>query len=161
MLRRTFIAASAALAMTTPMFAGGHSKDIVDTAVGAGSFTTLVAAVQAAGLVDVLKSDGPFTVFAPSDAGFEALPSGTVETLLKPENKEQLVNILTYHVLPGKVMSGDIAGKSLEVTMVNGGTAKINATYSVKIDGANVLTADIEASNGVIHVIDAIILPTE
>ena len=161
MLRRTFIAASAALAMTTPMFAGGHSKDIVDTAVGAGSFTTLVAAVQAAGLVDVLKSDGPFTVFAPSDAGFEALPSGTVETLLKPENKEQLVNILTYHVLPGKVMSGDIAGKSLEVTMVNGGTAKINATYSVKIDGANVVTADIEASNGVIHVIDAVILPTE
>ena len=161
MLRRTFIAASAALAMTTPMFAGGHSKDIVDTAVGAGSFTTLVAAVQAAGLVDVLKSNGPFTVFAPSDAGFEALPSGTVETLLKPENKEQLVNILTYHVLPGKVMSGDIAGKSLEVTMVNGGTAKINATYSVKIDGANVVTADIEASNGVIHVIDAVILPTE
>ena len=161
MLRRTFIAASAALAMTTPMFAGGHSKDIVDTAVGAGSFTTLVAAVQAAGLVDVLKSDGPFTVFAPSDAAFEALPSGTVETLLKPENKEQLVNILTYHVLPGKVMSGDIAGKSLEVTMVNGGTAKINATYSVKIDGANVVTADIEASNGVIHVIDAVILPTE
>ena len=161
MLRPTFIAASAALAMTTPMFAGGHSKDIVDTAVGAGSFTTLVAAVQAAGLVDVLKSDGPFTVFAPSDAAFEALPSGTVETLLKPENKEQLVNILTYHVLPGKVMSGDIAGKSLEVTMVNGGTAKINATYSVKIDGANVVTADIEASNGVIHVIDAVILPTE
>ena len=161
MLRRTFIAAIAASSMSTASFAGGHSKDIVDTAVGAGSFTTLVAAVQAAGLVDVLKGDGPFTVFAPTDEAFEALPAGTVETLLKPENKGQLVNILTYHVLPGKVMSGDIAGKSLEVTMVNGATAKINASYGVKIDGANVVTADVEASNGVIHVIDAVILPSE
>ena len=161
MLRRTFIAATAALSLATPMFAGGHSKDILDTAVGAGSFTTLVAAVQAAGLVDVLKGDGPFTVFAPTDEAFAALPAGTVETLLKPENKEQLVNILTYHVLPGKVMSGDIAGKSLEVTMVNGGTAKINASYGVKIGGAKVVTADVEASNGVIHVIDAVILPSE
>ena len=161
MLRRTFIAATAALSFATPMFAGGHSKDIVDTAVGAGSFTTLVAAVQAAGLVDVLKGDGPFTVFAPTDEAFEALPAGTVEMLLKPENKEQLVNILTYHVLPGKVMSGDIVGKSLEVTMVNGGTAKINASYGVKIAGATVVTADVEASNGVIHVIDAVILPSE
>ena len=161
MLRRTFIAATAALSLATPMFAGGHSKDIVDTAVGAGSFTTLVAAVQAAGLVDVLKGDGPFTVFAPTDEAFEALPAGTVEMLLKPENKEQLVNILTYHVLPGKVMSSDVAGKSLEVTMANGGTAKINDYYGVKIAGANVVTADVEASNGVIHVIDAVILPSE
>ena len=108
-----------------------------------------------------MKSDGPFTVFAPTDEAFEALPAGTVETLLKPENKEQLVNILTYHVLPGKVMSADIAGKSLEVTMVNGINAKINASYGVKIAGANVVTADVEASNGVIHVIDAVILPSE
>ena len=161
MLRRNFIAAIAASSMATVTLAGGHSKDIVDTAVGAGSFTTLVAAVQAAGLVDVLKGDGPFTVFAPTDEAFEALPAGTVETLLKPENKEQLVNILTYHVLPGKVMSADIAGKSLEVTMVNGVNAKINASYGVKIAGANVVTADVEASNGVIHVIDAVILPSE
>ena len=161
MLRRTFIAAVAASSLATATFAGGHSKDIVDTAVGAGSFTTLVAAVQAAGLVDVLKGDGPFTVFAPTDEAFEALPAGTVETLLKPENKEQLVNILTYHVLSGKVVSGDISGKSLEVTMVNGATAKIDASNGVKIAGANVVTADVEASNGVIHVIDAVLLPSE
>ena len=129
MLRRTFIATAAAASITaaassiaTATLAGGHSKDIVDTAIGAGSFGTLVAAVQAAGLVEVLKGEGPFTVFAPTDEAFEALPAGTVETLLKPENKDQLVNILTYHVLPGKVMSTDIAGKSLEVKMVNGGT---------------------------------------
>ena len=137
------------------------TKDIVDTAIGAGGFGTLVAAVQAAGLVDVLKGEGPFTVFAPTDEAFAALPAGTVETLLKPENKEQLVNILTYHVLPGKVMSADIAGKSLEVKMVNGGTANIDATDGVQIDAANVVSADIEASNGVIHVIDAVILPAE
>lgn len=147
--------------MATAALADGHAVDIVDTAVGAGSFGTLVAAVQAAGLVDVLKGDGPFTVFAPTDEAFAALPAGTVEMLLKPENKEKLVNILTYHVLAGKVMSGDIAGKSLEVSMVNGGTAKINATSGVTIDGANVVTADVEASNGVIHVIDAVILPSE
>tara|TARA_B100001057_G_scaffold62843_1_gene56321 strand:+ start:235 stop:720 length:486 start_codon:yes stop_codon:yes gene_type:complete len=161
MLRRTFIAAIAASSMATASLADGHSMDIVDTAVEAGSFTTLVAAVQAAGLVGVLKGDGPFTVFAPTDEAFAALPAGTVETLLKPENKEQLVNILTYHVLPGKVMAGDIAGKSLDVKMVNGGIAKINASSGVMIDGANVVSADIEASNGVIHVIDAVILPSE
>ena len=168
MERRTFISIAAASSITaaassiaTTTLAGGHSKDIVDTAIGAGSFGTLVAAVQAAGLVEVLKGEGPFTVFAPTDEAFAALPAGTVETLLKPENKEQLVNILTYHVLPGKVMSADIAGKSLEVKMVNGGTAKIDATDGVQIDAANVISADIEASNGVIHVIDAVILPAE
>ena len=117
--------------------------------------------MQAAGLVEVLKGEGPFTVFAPTDEAFAALPAGTVETLLKPENKDQLVNILTYHVLPGKVMSAAIAGKSLEIKMVNGGTAKIDATDGVQIDAANVISADIEASNGVIHVIDAVILPAE
>ena len=161
MLRRTFIAADAASYIATATFAGGHSKDIVDTAIGAGSFGTLVAAVQAAGLVEVLKGEGPFTVFATTDEAFAALPAGTVETLLKPENKDQLVNILTYHVLSGKVMSTDIAGKSLEVKMVNGGSAKIDATDGVQIDAANVISADIEASNGVIHVIDAVILPAE
>lgn len=161
MLRRTFIAAVAASSLASSAFAGGHSKDIVDTAVAAGSFGTLVAAVQAAGLVDALKGEGPFTVFAPTDAAFAALPAGTVETLLKPENKDQLVNILTYHVLSGKVMSADIAGKALSVEMLNGSTAKVDATSGVKIDAANVVTADIETSNGVIHVIDAVILPSE
>jgi uncharacterized surface protein with fasciclin (FAS1) repeats len=135
------------------------SKDIVDTAVGAGSFKTLVTAVTAADLVGVLKGEGPFTVFAPVDAAFAALPDGTVESLLQPDNKAQLSNVLTYHVLPGKVRSSDIAGKKLEVTMANGATAKIDATSGVKIGGANVIQADIETSNGVIHVIDAVILP--
>ena len=114
MLRRYFITLAAASMISSSAFAGGHSKDIVDTAVAAGSFNTLVAAVKAAGLVDALKGDGPLTVFAPTDDAFAALPAGTVETLLKPENKDQLVNILTYHVLPGKVMSGDIAGKMVK-----------------------------------------------
>jgi uncharacterized surface protein with fasciclin (FAS1) repeats len=134
-------------------------KDIVDTAVSAGNFNTLVAAVKAAGLVDTLKGDGPFTVFAPTDAAFAALPAGTVENLLKPENKEQLIAVLTYHVVPGKVMSGDIAGKSLEVKTVQGSMVDVNATNGVMVDGATVVAADIEASNGVIHVIDQVILP--
>lgn len=159
MFRRTFIALTAATALAAPAFADGHSKDIVDTAVGAGSFTTLVAAVQAADLVDTLKGEGPFTVFAPTDDAFAALPEGTVETLLLPENKDQLVAILTYHVVPGKVMSGDIAGKKMDVKTVNGGMAMVDAMSGVTIDGANVVQADIEASNGVIHVIDAVILP--
>ena len=109
MFRRTFLALTSAAALTsaTFAFAGGHSKDIVDTAVDAGSFTTLVAAVQAAGLVDTLKGEGPFTVFAPTDEAFAALPEGTVESLLKPENKDKLIAILTYHVVSGKVMSTD------------------------------------------------------
>lgn len=163
MLRRSILATGAALALTTitlsPAFADGHSKDIVDIAVEVGSFGTLVAAVQAAELVDTLKGDGPFTVFAPTDEAFAALPEGTVESLLLPENKDQLVAILTYHVIPGKVMSGDIAGKELAVATVQGSEADINATDGVKIDGATVVQADIEASNGVIHVIDAVILP--
>ena len=159
MFRRTFMTLAATAIMTAPAFAGGHSKDIVDTAVGAGSFNTLVAAVQAAGLVDTLKGKGPFTVFAPTDEAFAALPEGTVENLLKPENKDQLVAILTYHVVPGKVMSSDIAGKKAEVASVQGGEISVDATDGVKVDGANVVSADIETSNGVIHVIDAVILP--
>ena len=159
MLRNLLCATAITISLSYTAFAGGHSKDIVDTAVGAGSFQTLVAAVTAADLVDVLKGDGPFTVFAPVDDAFKALPEGTLETLLKPENKDQLVGILTYHVLAGKVMAADIAGKTLEITMVNGTTAQIDATDGVKIDGATVIQADIETSNGVIHVIDAVILP--
>lgn len=148
--------------------AGGHSEakpaaaekaDIVDTAVGAGSFNTLVAAVTAAELVETLKGEGPFTVFAPTDEAFAALPEGTVEDLLKPENKDQLVAVLTYHVVPGKVMSGDIAGKTMDVATVQGGNLAVDATDGVKINDANVVTADIEASNGVIHVIDKVVLP--
>lgn len=162
MFRKTILKLAAiavmSLSMIAPSFAQMKS-DIVDTAVSAGSFNTLVAAVQAAGLVDTLKSDGPFTVFAPTDDAFAALPAGTVENLLKPENKATLVKILTYHVVPGKVMSSDIAGKELSPATVEGSTVDINATNGVMIDGANVVTADIETSNGVIHVIDKVIMP--
>lgn len=157
-LRSTILAA----ALAVPMALGAvtaKAADIVDTAVSAGSFKTLVAAVKAGGLVDTLKSDGPFTVFAPTDEAFARLPEGTVEDLLKPENKEKLVSILTYHVVPGKVMSGDIAGKEMTVKTVQGGEARVNATSGVMIDGARVVKADIEASNGVIHVIDSVMLP--
>lgn len=160
MFRKTTLALTAATAlMATSAFAGSMKKDIVDTAVEAGSFETLVAAVQAAGLVDTLKGEGPFTVFAPTDDAFAALPAGTVEELLKPENKEQLVAVLTYHVIPGKVMAADIAGKKMDVETVQGSAAMVDATDGVMIDGAKVVQADVEASNGVIHVIDAVILP--
>ena len=135
------------------------AQDIVDTAIAAGQFNTLVAAVQAADLVETLKGDGPFTVFAPTDEAFAALPMGTVEDLLKPENKAQLVAVLTYHVVPGKIMSADIAGKSMDVASVQGGELSVDATDGVKIDNANVIAADIETSNGVIHVIDQVVLP--
>jgi uncharacterized surface protein with fasciclin (FAS1) repeats len=149
-----------ALLLVLPLSAANAGqKDIVDTAVGAGSFNTLVAAVQAAGLVDTLKGAGPFTVFAPTDEAFAKLPAGTVENLLKPENKDQLVAILTYHVVPGKVMSGDIAGKTADVATVQGGNISVDATKGVKINNATVVTADIVTSNGVIHVIDTVILP--
>ncbi|MXU66217.1 fasciclin domain-containing protein [Oceanomicrobium pacificus] len=162
MLRRTFFATAAALSVmagSVGIASAMDKKDIVDTAVEAGSFSTLVAAVQAAGLVDTLKGDGPFTVFAPTDDAFAALPEGTVETLLKPENKDQLVAILTYHVVPEKIMSGDIAGKKANVLSVQGDRIDVDATNGVMVDGAKVVTADIETSNGVIHVIDAVIMP--
>lgn len=155
---KSLAAVAVAVAFTVGAAKAG-SKDIVDTAVDAGSFETLVAAVSAAGLVDTLKGEGPFTVFAPTDDAFAKLPDGTVENLLKPENKEQLVAILTYHVVPGKVMSSDIAGKELNAATVQGGEVAINATDGVKVDNASVVTADVEASNGVIHVIDAVIMP--
>lgn len=132
--------------------------DIVDTAIAADGFNTLVAAVKAAGLVETLKGDGPFTVFAPTDDAFAALPEGTLENLLKPENKDQLVAILTYHVVPGKVKSKDV--KPMEAPTVNGQTATIKVEDGkVTIEGANVVKTDIYASNGVIHVIDKVILP--
>lgn len=132
--------------------------NIVETAVAAGSFNTLVAAVKAAGLVETLSGEGPFTVFAPTDEAFAALPEGTVANLLKPENKDQLVAILTYHVVPAKVMAKDV--KVGEAPTVNGKTATIEISGSgVTIEGANVIKTDVKASNGVIHVIDKVILP--
>ena len=160
MFRRTFLAITTAATITSTSiaFADGHSKDIVDTAVGAGSFTTLAAALTAAGLVDTLKGEGPFTVFAPTDDAFAALPEGTVATLLLPENKDKLISILTYHVVAGKVMSGDLSNNMMATT-VQGGQIKIMTEGGVTVDGVNVITADIEASNGVIHVVDSVILP--
>ena len=164
---RTVLAATLLLlAAATTAVAGHHKnmekqvdKDIVDTAVAAGDFTTLAAALDAAGLVGTLKGDGPFTVFAPTDEAFAALPDGTVESLLKPENKEQLVAVLTYHVVPGKVTSADVV-KLDSATTVNGQSVDIDVSGGkVKVDGATVTAVDIPASNGVIHVIDQVILP--
>jgi uncharacterized surface protein with fasciclin (FAS1) repeats len=146
------------------VFASGAvaAADIVETAQDAGSFQTLLTAAEAAGLVDTLKSEGPFTLFAPTDEAFAKLPEGTVENLLKPENKDQLVAVLTYHVVPGKTMSSDIAGKELEVETVQGQTVAIDAREGgVKVDEATVVQADIETDNGVIHVIDTVIVPQE
>jgi uncharacterized surface protein with fasciclin (FAS1) repeats len=136
-----------------------QSKDIVDTAVAAGQFKTLAAALKAAGLVDTLKGAGPFTVFAPTDEAFAKLPKGTLEELLKPENKAKLTAILTYHVVPGKVMAADVV-KVKEAKTVQGGAVTVNAMGGkVMIDGANVVKTDIAASNGVIHVIDTVLMP--
>ena len=137
----------------------GLAKDIVDTAIGNENFTTLVAALKAAGLVVTLKGDGPFTVFAPTNAAFAKLPAGTLENLLKPENKDELIAVLTFHVVSGKVMSGDLAGKKLSAATVQGSRLDIDATDGVKVNNATVTTADIETDNGVIHVIDTVILP--
>ena len=159
-----FLVAAVALSLSLALgvFAGPNpapTKDIVDTAVAAGSFKTLTAALQAAGLVDTLKGKGPFTVFAPTDEAFAKLPAGTVEDLLKPANKEKLVAILTYHVVPGEVMAAQVTkmdsaktvnGQSLTFS-VNGGT--------VMVDNAKVVKTDILCSNGVIHVIDSVVLP--
>jgi len=159
MIRRTFLALTTATALfAAPSFAQDATMDIVDTAVAAGSFTTLVAAVQAAGLVETLKGEGPFTVFAPTDAAFAALPAGTVEDLLKPENKDKLAAILTYHVVSGKVMSTDLT-EGMKAASVQGGELTITLDGGAKVNGATVSTADIEATNGVIHVIDSVILP--
>jgi uncharacterized surface protein with fasciclin (FAS1) repeats len=136
------------------------TKDIVDTAVAAGSFKTLAAALQAGGLVEALKGAGPFTVFAPTDEAFAKLPAGTVETLLKPENHDRLVAILKYHVVAGKVTSDQVV-RLTEAATLQGQKVAIAVDGGVKINGAKVVAADVEASNGVIHVIDAVLLPKE
>jgi len=153
--------ASAIIGLAAALPAHAADKDIVDTAVAAGDFKTLAAALEAADLVGTLKGEGPFTVFAPTDAAFEKLPAGTVETLLKPENKQKLVDVLTYHVVPGKVMAADVVGLD-EAKTVNGKAIDITVEgNAVKVNEANVTATDIGASNGVIHVIDAVILPPE
>ena len=158
MIRRTFLALTAATAFAMPAFA--QDKDIVDTAVAAGSFNTLAAALTAAGLVETLKGEGPFTVFAPTDAAFAALPAGTVEDLLKPENKDKLTAILTYHVVPGKVMSTDLT-EGMTAATVQGANITITLEGGPKVNGATISGPDVAASNGVIHIIDAVILPPE
>jgi uncharacterized surface protein with fasciclin (FAS1) repeats len=165
LIKTLLLAAAASLTFAGAAVAhdhGGKKKaaDIVDTAVAAGSFNTLAAALKAAGLVDTLKGKGPFTVFAPTDAAFAKLPAGTVESLLKPENKGQLTAVLTYHVLSGKVESKALKGKKLSPATVNGATLAVDATgKGVKVNTATVTAADVKASNGVIHVIDTVLLP--
>ena len=174
--RLTLLAAALTLGMASPLASAAQgtaaqtatqaaanapraSADIVDTAVAAGQFKTLAAALQAAGLVETLKGDGPFTVFAPTDAAFAALPAGTVESLLKPENREKLTAILTYHVVPGRYAAADVSGMATATT-VNGASVDIRSAGSgVTVDGARVVKADIAASNGVIHVIDKVLMP--
>ncbi len=161
-LVRGFVALAAAASLVSIAQAGNYGnkaaqKDIVDTAISAGSFNTLVKAVQAAGLVDTLKSDGPFTVFAPTDAAFAKLPKEKLDALLA--DKDALTKVLTYHVVPGKIMSGDIAGKMTKVATVEGSKIDVDAMSGVKINDAKVVKADIATSNGVIHVIDTVILP--
>jgi uncharacterized surface protein with fasciclin (FAS1) repeats len=153
---KTITAGAVALALSMSV---AKAADIVDTASAAGSFKTLVTAVKAAGLVDTLKGKGPFTIFAPTDEAFAKLPNGTLDNLLKPENKKQLVAILTYHVVPGKVMSKDLAGQKTMAKSVEGSEIAVDATNGVKVDNAKVVKADIQASNGVIHAIDAVIMP--
>ena len=152
-------ASVAALVLSMGSTGRAQGKDIVDTAVGAGQFKTLAAALGAAGLVETLKGKGPFTVFAPTDAAFAKLPAGTVEMLLKPENKAKLTAILTYHVVAGKVMAADVV-KVTSAKTVQGGSVAVKVTAGkVTIDAANVVTTDIAASNGVIHVIDTVLMP--
>jgi uncharacterized surface protein with fasciclin (FAS1) repeats len=158
-------AAIASIAASTAAVAGGsyssnkRTGDIVEVAVAAGQFTTLAQALTAAGLVDTLKGAGPFTVFAPTDAAFAKLPPGTLASLLEPANRDQLVAVLTYHVVPGKVTASDVV-KLDSAQTVNGDNIDVRVDgQTVRIDGATVVSADIPASNGVIHVIDQVILP--
>ncbi|MEM7303129.1 MAG: fasciclin domain-containing protein [Pseudomonadota bacterium] len=153
-LSKTVASAFALALVSSPSF----SADIVDTAAGDKNLSTLVAAVKSAGLVETLKGDGPFTVFAPTDEAFKALPAGTVEDLLKPENKDKLTAVLTYHVVAGKVMSGDLKDDMMAKT-VQGGSVKIDLENGPMVNDAKVIKADIATDNGVIHVIDKVILP--
>lgn len=153
-VKKLILASVIALTVTT----GAKAADIVDTAVNAGQFKTLAAALTAAGLIETLKGKGPFTVFAPTDAAFAALPAGTLDDLLKPENKAKLTAILTYHVVPGKVMSMDLKD-DMRAKTVQGSEVTIDLDGGAKVNDAKVVTPDVAADNGVIHVIDKVILP--
>ena len=157
---RSFVTGVIMLVALSMSASAARAADIVETAAGAGQFNTLVAAAKAAGVVPVLKSKGPFTVFAPTDAAFAALPPGTVDDLLKPKNKAKLAAILKYHVLPGAVKAGDVAGKKLSVKTAEGQAVSVDGTMlGVQVNDAHVVQADVMASNGVIHVIDKVLLP--
>ena len=160
-MNKIFRAAAAGAVLFTLATAtvAARADDIVETAVKAGSFNTLVAAVKAAGLVETLKGKGPFTVFAPTDEAFAKLPPGTVENLLKPENKAKLASILTYHVVPGNVKAAALAGKTQYVRTVQGYGVLVKGGSGVTVNKATVTKADIGTSNGVIHVIDTVLLP--
>ncbi|SEM63253.1 Uncaracterized surface protein containing fasciclin (FAS1) repeats [Loktanella fryxellensis] len=158
MLRKTLMTTAALLTFGAGTAAYAQEADIVDTAVAAGNFTTLVAAVEAAGLVETLKGEGPFTVFAPTDEAFAALPEGTVEDLLLPENIDQLTAILTYHVVPGAVMAADLTDGMTAAT-VQGADVTIGVGDTVTVNDATVTTPDIAATNGVIHVVDSVLMP--
>lgn len=158
-MKKQLLAMLVAGGMSVSAIAGGMKADIVDTAAEAGTFKTLLTAAEAAGLVSTLKSDGPLTVFAPTDEAFAKLPEGTVANLLKPENKDQLAAVLSYHVVAGKVMASDVVGLD-QATSVQGDTIDITVDgNNVMVDAANVIATDIQASNGIIHVIDSVILP--
>lgn len=170
-MKRITIAAFAALATLAapasahearmPQHDRAQRADIVDTAIGAGQFQTLAAALQAAGLIDTLKGEGPFTVFAPTDEAFRALPAGTVARLLRPENRAELTRILTYHVVPGRVTADQLSGQQVRPNTVAGLRLDIDARQGVSVNNARVVQADVAASNGVIHVIDRVLLPPE
>ncbi|MBF9032839.1 fasciclin domain-containing protein [Rhodobacterales bacterium HKCCE2091] len=160
MIRTTLIALAGSTAIAGAVWADAHSMDIVDTAAAAGDFSTLLAAAEAAGLVDTLKAEGPYTVFAPTDEAFAALPEGTVESLLLPENQDQLSAILLYHVVPGEVMAADLSD-GMTAETAQGEAVSFSVGDSVMVNDATVVSADIAASNGVIHVIDSVILPPQ
>lgn len=156
----TEVAASETAAATSESATASASVDIIDTATAAGSFTTLIRVLDAAGLSDTLRGNGPFTVFAPNDEAFAALPPGTVDALLLPENRARLTQILSYHVVSGRELaSGDFAGSTMTLDTVEGRTIDINGTNGVKVNNATVIAADVDASNGVIHVIDTVLIP--
>jgi uncharacterized surface protein with fasciclin (FAS1) repeats len=150
----------AALGLSTAVIAGGYKKDIIDTAASAGNFDTLIAAIEAAEFEDKLKGEGPFTVFAPSDEAFAELPEGTLEEWLEPENKEKLIELLSYHVVPGKVLSTDISADMDAVENLAGSELSVDTGEGITINTASVTEGDVNASNGVIHIIDKVIMPS-
>lgn len=163
-MKLTYLARASLLAATLALAGCAETitatgPDIVEVAQSTGSFNTLITAVSAADLVNTLKGDGPFTVFAPTDEAFAALPAGTLDSLLLPENKDQLTAILTYHVLPGRVLSSDVLGNRVNAPTVNGATVHVDGRNGVMVNDATVIGADVEASNGVIHIIDKVLLP--